>query len=250
MMKKPSQGQKPGFNFKVNLQKQLFQFKKRARGWVIQSKPFLQGRYWLIYLFSFGMGFYLFGPARGYQQLAGMKLWPARSSELSGIEALRQEVSLLKQDLKKLEQTAPVTEMVFNPAAFERPAAGQVVQSFGWINSGNTWKLNESAVLAVTPGSRIFAAAPGKVTEVKEMLDGSYRIVIDHGSGWESVYSNLAQALVQKEQQVIPQVVVGIAGEAVEASDRARFHFAIYHERQPADPEKILRGFHKQGLSD
>lgn len=248
-MSKPSQMQKGWLNLKVNLQKQALQIRKELRGWLRQSKPFLQGKYWLIYLFFFGMGFYLFGPGHGYRQLTGIKGWSFGPSPRESIEALRQEVSLLKEDLKKLEQSAPVAEIPFNPAAFQRPVAGHVVQSFGWVHSGNSWTLNETTVLSVPPGSRIFAAAPGKVKEVKGRLDGGYEIIIDHGSGWESVYSNLGQALVQSGQQVIPQVVVGLADESGTTVDAVRVGFAIYHNRRPVDPEKILGGFFTEGVS-
>ena len=242
-MKKTSLINRSWLDLKVYFQKGLFGFKKSWRQMTKLAKPFIAPKYWLLYLLSFSMGLYLFGPSRGIQQIKKVSWFEISSrKQVASIETLQRELDLIKRDLRKIKKDGKLTETVFNPQTFGRPALGEVVKGFEWIYSENAWRLHTGVDIAVPPESNILASAAGMVTEVKMISDGSYGITINHGNGWESVYTNVLQANVEEGQKVIKGVVIGLSNNSGCASPEPGFHFAIYHDKQPIDPAKIIKG--------
>lgn len=241
-MKKLSPGHRMWLNFKVNMQTKVLNGKKLLRHLYDNSKPYLRGRYWVIYVICFGLGIYLFGPAHGYQKLSTFKIRTSRHSDRDSIEALKQELELLKSDFRKIEAASAPKKLEFNPGEFDRPGPGKVITPFNWVNSGGSWKLHSGVDIAAEPGSNIVAAGPGTVTMVTLVNNGTYTVRIDHGDGWESAYSGLSQVNVTKGTAVIRGVVIGKSGYSVCGSENPGFHFAIYHDGQAVDPQKIVQG--------
>ena len=241
-MNKTSQGHRAWLNFKVNLQAKLLNTKKSLRCLLEQSKPYLRSRYWLIYLLCFGLGLYLFGPSHGYQKLAGLRIGTNSESNKTSIEALKQELELLKSDLRKIGDVEKKSKLDFNPGSFRRPGSGKIINRFGWVNSAGAWKLHSGVDIAAEPDSNVFTSAPGNVTEVKLANDGTYSVRINHGNDWESLYTGLAQVNVVERSTVIQGVVIGKSGYAVCGFENPGFHFSIYHDHQPVDPQKVVQG--------
>lgn len=229
-------------NFKVNCQKNYLVLKKGWRNLTRNAKPFLIPKYWFMYVLSFCVGLYLYGPARGVEQIKKINLMNiSQKRQTSSIETLQRELDLLKKDLRQIKkETDQLPEPAFNPQTFSRPVIGEVVKGFEWIFSDNAWRLHTGVDILVLPESNIMAAAGGMVTEVYELSDGSAGVTINHGNGWESVYTNLSRVLVHKGQKVIKGVVIGISGNTGCATPEPSFHFAIYHDKQPVDPAKLI----------
>ncbi|GEM_PF-628839 len=233
--------QRVWLNMKVSMQKRWLGIKKMASQIWRGTAPLLKGRYWIVYILSFILGFYLFGPSRGYEQL---KQWRSDLNNRTGvesIEALKKEIDLLKKDLRKIQSTE-IEKPNFNPEDFRSPLTGAVIKPFEWVNSGGSWKLHAGVDIAAPPGSKVLSAADGMVVNVDELIDGSFSVRIEHGNGWESRYSNLSRVTVQEGEKVIRGFVLGTSGVAGCASEEPSIHFAVYRDNQAVNPEELISG--------
>ncbi|HEY8465031.1 MAG TPA: M23 family metallopeptidase [Bacillota bacterium] len=199
-------------------------------------------RYWLLYFVAFGLGFFLFGPPHGWQKLRRTLVLPDRAVvKPDPIMALQREVAILKKDLQKLKDRSAAA-VPFTPERFGKPASGQVIQGFQWVLTGKVWRLHPGVEIKLPMGSEVMAAADGKVIGCEPTKDG-YTITIDHGSGWKSVYAQLGQASVAKGIAVRKGQVIGISGISRCVTLRQPgFHFGIYQDGEPVDPQKIISG--------
>jgi murein DD-endopeptidase MepM/ murein hydrolase activator NlpD len=184
----------------------------------------------------------LFGPSHGYQKLSTFRSRTSVERDKDSIVALKQELNLLKRDLRKIEDAKEENKLTFNPGQFERPGPGKIFNLFNWVNSAGAWKLHSGVDIGTEPDSNVIPAAPGKVAEVKLANDGTYTVRIDHGNGWESLYAGLSQINTAEGSIVIQGVVLGKSGYSVCGFENPGFHFSIYHDGQPVDPQKIVRG--------
>ena len=204
-------------------------------------KPYLAWKFWPLYLLSFGLGVYLWGPSHGLQKIYHWKLSEERQIEKNpSVETLRRELGHLKQQLQ-LEQSKKV-EPVFNPHSFSRPALGQIEQGFEWTGSGKSWRLHPGVDIRLPAGSNIMAAAAGTISKIELIPGGYFTVTVDHGAGWESLYSGLVDLQVQEGQKVIKGVIIGTSSPAGIHTRGPGFHFGLFHDRQPVDPKNIIEG--------
>lgn len=198
-------------------------------------------RYWLIYLAAFGLGFYLFGPTHGWEKFQDGPQRPLVEQQSGSIVALQHEVARLKADLKRIS-SQPAPPAPFAPESLGRPAPGKVVQGQQWVYDNKVWRLHPGVEIAVPSGSNVMAAADGKVL-VCSGVPGGYSVTVDHGSDWETVYAQLSRTLVKEGESVKRGQVIGISGlSTCVPPKQPAFHFGIYHQKEPVDPQKIISG--------
>ncbi len=219
-------------------------FKSFIKKLVVSLKPYLAYKYWPVYLLSFGLGLYLWGPSHGWQKINSWKLNAERQPpKTSSVETLRSELNRLKQQLKAEQQLKKV-EPVFDPRSFSRPALGKVVQGFEWAGSQKSWRLHPGVDIGIPEDSNIIAAAAGKISKIEKTAGGRFAVTVNHGSGWESIYSELAGILVREGQAIIKGVIIGTSSPEGAHLKAAGFHFGIYHNGQPVDPKNIIEGLY------
>lgn len=225
------------------LQARFTFIKKQVLQLLKNSRPYLAPKYWIIYAVAFGLGFYLWGPTHGYLIFKKWKLFqPDQLDRTATIQTLQRELEQLKKEinLQKLREQKKTNE--FNPGSFSRPAFGEIIQGFDWINENNTWKLHAGIDIGTASGSNIMASAEGVVKDITGSSGDGLKVVLEHGAGWESVYGNLKEVMVKKGDQVIKGTIIGISGTGSCNSKKPGFHFGIIHNRQPVNPEKIIKG--------
>lgn len=119
----------------------------------------------------------------------------ARSASESVQRALTMRIDLDETigELSFVHDLMPESALVFLNLSGENelaaPVDGKLTHAFSDLQP---WLVFES-----TPGSEIIAAADGTVTAVSRLSGDTVGILIDHGSGLESVYAYLAEAAVQ-----------------------------------------------------
>jgi murein DD-endopeptidase MepM/ murein hydrolase activator NlpD len=234
---------KKSLKIPAGLQSKLAIIKKQILQVIKNGRPYLAPKYWIIYAAAFGLGFYLWGPANG---LAKLKEWRPfqrdQANRIATIQTLQQEIEQLKKEIKlqKIQEREKVID--FTPDSFSRPAFGEIIHGFDWINVKNTWKLHAGIDIETTPGSNIMASAEGVVQEISGSPEEGLTVILEHGSGWESVYGNLQEVTVKKGDQVIKGTIIGTSGTDSCNLKKPGFHFGITHNRQPVDPKKIIKG--------
>lgn len=141
------------------------------------------------------------------------------------------------------------TEMV-KPAAlvFTWPVKGAVIASYSvetllYDETMLDWRTHEGLDIASSLGTKVLATAAGTVSEVYDDELMGTTVVIDHGNGLASVYSNLAaKPTVAEGDSVRTGDVIGSVGDtaAAESGRASHLHFAMYKNDLPADPEEYL----------
>lgn len=227
-MVKATKGRKEKF-----LQSKLLWFKRQLLILFKNSLPYLKPRYWVVYIVSFGLGFYLWGPTHGMDQLRKWRLFQLeQSSRITTIETLQREIEQLKKEINMQKLKVQETVLGFDPVNFSRPAFGEIIQGFEWVNLNNTWRLHTGIDIETAQGSNIMASAEGVVKEVAEVSRGGLTVILEHGDGWESVYGNLDGVAVNKGDQIIKGTIIGTSGARSCNKEKPGFHFEITHNQQ------------------
>lgn len=115
---------------------------------------------------------------------------------------------------------------------FAWPARGTVIRRFGPIASGER---SDGIKIALPLDTPILAAADGTVAYVgSEIPSLGGLVILQHGSGWTSVYGHAGQLLVQRGQSVKRGQMIALSGDS--GTNRAQLHFELRQGRTPVDP--------------
>lgn len=115
---------------------------------------------------------------------------------------------------------------------FAWPAKGNIIRRFGPIASGER---SDGIKIAVPLDTPILAAADGTVAYVgSEIPSLGGLVILQHGSGWTSVYGHAGQLLVQRGQSVKRGQMIALSGDS--GTNRAQLHFELRQGRTPVDP--------------
>lgn len=167
--------------------------------------------------------------------------------------AAPEETMILEHDAFGLDgDTAPEAEPVSESfsGASVRPVSGNILNDFsdGELVKSKTlsvWKTHDGIDIAADTGSAVKSAAAGVVTSVsKDPLMG-VTVVIDHGSGYEGYYCNLAYEVpVSEGEKVSAGTVIGEVGTTAEAeiSEEPHLHFGLKKNGAWTDPADMLSG--------
>ena len=138
--------------------------------------------------------------------------WAIRASE--GIEqALTMKVDLDQSlgQLSFVKNIMPESALVFfnlsGDHELQQPVQGELTHAY---TDSQPWLMFECS-----DGASVCAAAEGTISAVSPLSDGTYGVLIDHGSGLESVTANLTDVDLQPGDQVLRGGKIGISGGSV-----------------------------------
>ena len=136
------------------------------------------------------------------------------------------------------------------PAAapvFTWPVKGAVLRDFSlevlaYDETMRDWRTHSGIDIAASVGTQVLAVSDGTVERVyQDDLMGT-TVVIDHGNGLRSIYSNLAATpTVAEGDTVSTGRVIGAVGDtAIAESTPAHLHFEMTRDDLAADPARYL----------
>ena len=129
---------------------------------------------------------------------------------------------------------------------FEAPASGKVVRGFGWYESAvfQDWRYHTGVDIALQAGDPVRAAGDGLVTSVEGTRFEGWRIVVSHGPGVTTIYSQLGSTAVAEGDSVSRGQSVGLAGASgtLEADLGVHLHYEIRLDNSETDPTPYLGG--------
>lgn len=102
----------------------------------------------------------------------------------------------------------------------------------------HTKTVQSGLLISAAGGSSVAAVADGRVVFVDYYQSYGPMVILDHGSGWFSLYTHLQGLQVAKGQVLKAGEPVGAVGDTV---DGPRLGFEIRHQAQPQDPQKWLK---------
>ena len=137
-----------------------------------------------------------------------------------------------------------------SPAAleFSMPVRGEVVTGFSpdelvYNKTLADWRVHTGIDIAAAIGTKVTAAADGTVKKVYSDDMFGTTVVIDHGDGIMSIYSNLAKTpTVSEGDRCSGGDVIGAVGDTAigETGEVAHLHFAMEKDGDVCDPFDYL----------
>lgn len=97
---------------------------------------------------------------------------------------------------------------------------------------------NNGIDIAVDAGSSVTAVAEGEVGKISWLPGYGNLLILNHDSGYRTVYTHLADILVAEGQLVKEGDVIAENGESL---DGPRLHFEVWKDREKQNPEAWLR---------
>jgi len=124
------------------------------------------------------------------------------------------------------------------------PVEGNVVGRFGPERHPRfgTTTLNNGIDIAAAAGTGVRAVARGRVDFISEDFAAFGRVVVvNHGSGYYTLYGHLSQIAVRQGQEVPAGHVIGRVGDSGTSLKGTVLHFEVRNGGTALDPEDWLR---------
>ena len=121
------------------------------------------------------------------------------------------------------------------------PANGRIIAKFGrqWNPKLKTTTENPGIDIKGQPGSAIRSIMGGVVTTITYIRGYGTTIIIDHGGGFYTVYSHVANIQTNVDGEVRNGDVIAYMGDSGSING-SKLHFEIWGKGQKLDPEKWL----------
>lgn len=166
-----------------------------------------------------------------------LKLPPERADlPAEEIEQFERERDRLRQLLRTFSDTTPDT------LALLAPARGRRTGSFGlrrYIN-GEPRNPHTGLDIAAPAGTRVVAAAAGRVIDTGSYFFLGETVMLDHGQGLITLYSHLRRIDARPGEAVAAGSAIGEVGATGRATG-PHLHFAVYLNGVAVDPAIFLR---------
>ncbi|MEO8167167.1 MAG: peptidoglycan DD-metalloendopeptidase family protein [bacterium] len=170
------------------------------------------------------------------------------AKELEGVISNLIDLDRLKNEKRqtdvkdgKLPQPPPMTgNFASKRGKLRWPVSeGTVVTKFGpQVHPRlKTVTTNTGIDIQVKPGSPVTSVADGEVSTILWYPSYGNLLIINHYSGFRTVYTHLADISVSEGQKVKEGERIGTSGEAI---DGPRLHFEVWKEREKQNPELWL----------
>ena len=120
------------------------------------------------------------------------------------------------------------------------PVNGKIISHFGKQTNKELNTVTESSGIDIeaTPGAPVEAVLDGMVTTITYLRGYGNLIIVDHGSGYFSVYANIEKIQFTENEYVQQYSILGYV--ANNNSKYNKFHFEIWGNNTKLNPEKWL----------
>ncbi|HKM17684.1 MAG TPA: M23 family metallopeptidase, partial [Limnochordia bacterium] len=115
------------------------------------------------------------------------------------------------------------------------PVKGEVVTGYGWHRHPvyHDWRFNTGLEFVAAGAEQIRSVLTGRVEAIAPVEDG-FEVVVNHGGGWQTVYSGIRSVSVKIGDIVDQNQMLAHAG------DDGKMFFALLHEGQPVNPMQFM----------
>ena len=140
------------------------------------------------------------------------------------------------------------SELVSKELIFSWPIIGAVekiyaVEELVYSKTMLDWRTHSGIDIAGALGAKVMSAADGTVADVYEDELLGTTVIVDHGGGIKSQYSNLAATpVVKKGDKITGGAVIGAIGTTAqcEIGEVTHLHFAMTRNDEACDPNDFL----------
>jgi len=96
---------------------------------------------------------------------------------------------------------------------------------------------NTGVDISVPNGTDVLSVAEGEIALISWLPSYGNLVIINHGNGYRTVYTHLAEITVTTGDKVSGGQVIGTSGDSLSGP---MLHFELWHEREKQDPEHWL----------
>lgn len=173
------------------------------------------------------------------------------TNELLQTEISAENVEINEEQTQEVVQEIPVKEVFLNFNENENmlwPVEGNVVLDYSMEHTIydptlDQYRVNDSISIEAEKGTSVKAAALGTVVSVTNDEQNGYTVVLEHGNGWQSIYSQLQGDVAVSENEVVEAgEVIGGIGDPSRYSVMLGNHldFSVTKDGVSIDPKTIL----------
>ena len=173
------------------------------------------------------------------------------SEKQVGMNQLEVIIKKIREDIARLEREERIRkqQMALSSKEFPKlkgqiswPAEGRVAAKFGrqWNPKLKTTTENPGIDIKGKPGSEIRSVLGGVVTTITFIRGYGTTIIIDHGSGFYTVYSHVTNVETNVDSQVNSGDVIAYMGDSGSING-SQLHFEIWGEGKKLNPENWLK---------
>ena len=173
------------------------------------------------------------------------------SEKQVGMNQLEVIIKKIREDIARLEREERIRkqQMALSSKEFPKlkgqiswPAEGRVAAKFGrqWNPKLKTTTENPGIDIKGKPGSEIRSVLGGVVTTITFIRGYGTTIIIDHGSGFYTVYSHVTNVETNVDSQVNSGDVIAYMGDSGSING-SKLHFEIWGEGKNLNPENWLK---------
>ncbi len=121
------------------------------------------------------------------------------------------------------------------------PVHGRIIRSFGTRKDARGLEITNPGIdIKASYGTRVKAAAVGKVIYVSWLRGYGQFIIIDHGKSFYTLYANLSSASVEVDDNVTAGQAIAEVGDSG-TMEGPRLHFELRHKKESLNPLDWLR---------
>ena len=173
------------------------------------------------------------------------------SEKQIGMNQLEVIINKIREDIARIEREERIRkqQMALQSKEFPKlkgqlawPAEGRISAKFGrqWNPKLKTTTENPGIDIKGKPGSEIKTVLGGVVTTITFIRGYGTTIIIDHGSGFYTVYSHVTNVETNVDSQVNSGDVIAFMGDSGSING-SQLHFEIWGEGKKLNPESWLK---------
>lgn len=145
--------------------------------------------------------------------------------------------------------TKTKNKVTVKPLTFSKPLNGQIQKPYSidkviYSKTLELWKTHDGIDISSQIGENVKSIEKGTVEKVYDDSFYGTTVVIDHGQGYKSSYSNLNSKVSVKEKQTVTkgQVIGKVSNTSIgEIKDEAHLHFTLFKDNNNVDPTYIFK---------
>lgn len=177
-------------------------------------------------------------------------------SEVESVDKVSQESTTNKSITNSVDASVvnsnktqnKTTTTTVKPLSFSKPITGEIQKLYSidkvvYSKTLELWKTHDGIDISADIGNSVKSIEKGTVEKVYEDSFYGVTIVIDHGQGYKSSYSNLDKNTSVKVKQSVKkgQVIGKVSNTAMgEIKDDPHLHFTLFKDNNNVDPTYIF----------
>ena len=169
----------------------------------------------------------------------------------AGVKQLEDIINKIRDDIARLDREERIRkqQMALKSKEFPKlkgqlvwPAEGRIIAKFGrqWNSKLKTTTENPGIDIKGKPGSEIRTVMGGVVTTITFIRGFGTTIIIDHGSGFYTVYGHVTNVETSEDSQVRSGDIIAYMGDSGSING-SQLHFEIWGEGKKLNPESWLK---------